>query len=333
MNLKHFGEFKFIDLIAPLCSLRKEGVIKGIGDDCAVVELDNSRYLLVTTDLMIERIHFSKSFMSPEALGRKALSINVSDIAACGGVPRDAFISIAVPEDLDIEYLQDFYRGIRQIALEHEVNVLGGDTTGSKADLVINITLTGVVKKTELLLRNNAKSGDLICITGTLGDSSAGLAILQSNASLPHAIESRLINAHCDPRAQVLEGRLLAQSGACNAAIDISDGLSSDLAHICKQSDVGATIYESKLPMSDELKAASKALNSNASNFALNGGEDYVLMAAVKLSQFVRLQTAFQENGSEIYAVGEFTDNGEMKIVLESGEVKDLVRKGWDHFR
>ncbi|MEW6114381.1 MAG: thiamine-phosphate kinase, partial [Thermodesulfobacteriota bacterium] len=185
MKLKEIGEFGFIDRIAPLGNIRAEGVVKGIGDDCAVVSIDGPDYLLVTTDLLVERVHFLMDWAPAEVIGRKALAVNLSDIAACGGLPLDAFISLAIPEGLDVEWLDGLYQGMRGLADSFRVNLLGGDTTGSKSDLVINVAVTGRVPRNEVLFRHTAREGDVIAITGPLGESAAGLDILLRKLQLP----------------------------------------------------------------------------------------------------------------------------------------------------
>ena len=145
MKLKDIGEFGFIDRIAPMGNVRPEGVVKGIGDDCAVIQVRGDEYLLVTTDLLVEKVHFLMDWAAPEIIGARALTANLSDIAACGGNPRDAFLSLAIPDHMEVEWLDAFYRGLTDLARQYQVNVLGGDTTSSKTDLVINIVVTGLV--------------------------------------------------------------------------------------------------------------------------------------------------------------------------------------------
>ena len=333
MKLKDIGEFGFIKRIAPLGSIRPEGVVKGIGDDCAVVGLDGSNYLLITTDLLVERVHFMRDWGPPEVFGEKALAVNLSDIAACGGNPRDAFISLAIPQDVDVEWLDGFYAGMTRLARVYQVNLLGGDTTNSKTDLVINVAVTGLVAKEELLLRNTARAGDVIALTGPTGLSAAGCSTLVNSLDLPVQIAQPLIQSHLKPRPHIKEGRFLAASHACTAAIDVSDGLSSDLAHLCRDSDLGALLYEKDIPVGEALIQAAHIAGSDPMDWVLNGGEDYVLLVALKaeMSEIVRRKAI--ENGFDLIVIGKFVPGRKIQIVTSRGGTEDVEPKGWDHFR
>jgi len=333
MKLSEIGEFGFIDRIAPLGAIRSEGVVKGIGDDCAVISAQGPDYLLITTDLIVEGIHFHSDWGSPEQIGARALAANLSDIAACGGVPRDAFISIAVPRKVDVEWLDAMYHGMAELARLHDVNLLGGDTTGSRNDLMINIALTGLVPCSEVLFRHTAQAGDIIVLTGPTGESGAGCEILLTKPELPEDIAERLISAHLEPRPHVQEGRLLASSGACTAAIDVSDGLSSDLGHLCADSGVGAVVYEASIPVSPDLIAAGAALGKNPLDWVMNGGEDYVLLAAVRADALDLLIAQFRSRGLPLLPIGECVPGKGMVVRGRDGIFIDLMRGGWDHFR
>ena len=198
MKLKEIGEFGFIDRIAPLGSLRAEGVVKGIGDDCAVISIGGPEHLLVTTDLLVENVHFFMHWAPPEVIGAKALTANLSDIAACGGIPRDVFISLAIPETLDVEWLDSLYRGMADIARTLDVDLLGGDTTGSKRDFAINIAVTGLVPVDEVLFRHTARSNDIIVLTGRTGESGAGLDILLGSPEMPQEVARPLLASHLE---------------------------------------------------------------------------------------------------------------------------------------
>ncbi|MBI5250106.1 MAG: thiamine-phosphate kinase [Desulfomonile tiedjei] len=333
MKLKEIGEFGFIDRIAPLGSIRASGVIKGIGDDCAVMSVPGDDYLLVTTDLLVEKVHFLLDWASPQVIGAKSLAVNLSDIAACGGEPLDAFISIAVPEYIDVEWLDGFYKGMSEIARQYGVNLLGGDTTASKGHLVINVALTGRVPVDQVLFRHTARPGDILVLTGPTGESAAGTEILLSQAALPEAIFLPLIRSHLEPRPHVSEGRFLAQSGVCNAAIDVSDGLSSDLGHICRDSGVGAVVYQDRLPQSPPLLQAASLLEKDPLSWMLHGGEDYVLLASVKSEGLQDLLASALQNGLFLIPIGETNDTGRMELIRPDDSRADLTAKGWNHFR
>jgi len=332
LRLSDIGEFGFIDRITPFGLIRPENIVQGIGDDCAVIALDGGQCLLVTTDLLVEKIHFLRSWSSPYLLGRKALAVNVSDIAACGGIPRDAFVSLAIPDDVSVEWLDALYEGLMSFAREFDINVLGGDTTRSKKDLVINIALTGLVSRDEVLLRNTARPGDVIVLTGQTGLSAAGCHLLLHDLDLPEDLASPLKTAHLDPRPHVKEGRFLVASQCCSTAIDVSDGLSSDLGHICSQSGVGALLYEDRVPITDLLRSACRQMGQDPLDWALHGGEDYVLIAAIKEDCPARLEKNARDLGIEIFPIGVLVKEKGMKIQRISGIIEELSPGGWNHF-
>jgi thiamine-monophosphate kinase len=308
-------------------------VVKGIGDDCAVISIGGNEHLLVTTDLLVERVHFFMNWASPEVIGAKALTANLSDIAACGGMPRDAFVSLAIPEAIDLEWLDGLYRGMADIARTFDVNLLGGDTTGSKSDFAINIAVTGLVPVDEVLFRHTARANDIIVLTGPTGESGAGLDILLGSSEMTHEMARPLVASHLEPRAHVREGRLLARSHACTAAIDVSDGISSDLRHICRGSGVGAVVYESQLPIGEKLSHAARTTGKDPLDWVLNGGEDYVLLAAVDPGLIEDLQKQFEAEGLDLFPIGKFVASPAMELVRIDGSRQNLNPRGWDHFR
>ncbi len=307
--------------------------MKGIGDDCAVISIGGPDHLLVTTDLLVERVHFLLDWAPSEVIGAKALTVNLSDIAACGGVPREAFISLAIPETTELEWLDGLYRGMTDVARAFDVNLLGGDTTGSMIDFTINITVTGLVPVDEVLFRHTARVDDVIVLTGSTGESGAGLDILLNSPEMSPEISRLLVASHLEPRAHVREGRLLARSRACTAAIDVSDGLSSDLGHICADSGVGAVVYEAQLPISPVLSHAGQITGKDPLDWVLNGGEDYVLLAGVKPGLIGDLQKRFEAEGLKLFPIGRFTTGPAMELVRIDGTRQDLRPRGWDHFK
>lgn len=333
MKLGEIGEFGFIRRVAPLCIARPEGVYKGIGDDCALIELNADELLLMTTDLLIERSHFKLGWTSPEDLGSKSLAVNISDIAACGGVPREAFVSLAIPNKIKVEWLDRFYDGLTGLAKVFDINVLGGDTASSKADLMINIALTGLVQKNQALLRSSARPGDSVCLIGVLGESAAGLRILASGLRKNTPAQADLIRSHLRPTPLVKEGRLLAESGLCTALIDVSDGLSADLNHLCEQSGVGAIILEDQIPISKKLLEVFPDSKKRIMKFILHGGEDYALLAAIRTEGLTELKSRLKEIGSVMRVIGKFTDDSGHIFLNSNGKLTDLQPLGWDHFK
>jgi thiamine-monophosphate kinase len=333
MNLRDIGEFGFIDRMARGSVVKPERVIKAIGDDAAAYRIPAGEVALLTTDLLIERIHFLRKATSGYNLGYKSLAVNLSDIAAMGAAAHHAFVSIGIPDDCRVEFLDDVYRGMKELAAEHEVNILGGDTTGSKTDLVINIAVAGFAPKNELMSRSGAKNGDAICLTGTVGDSRAGLHFIMNNIKPQTAENQRLVQAHLLPKPYLHEGRFLASTGAVHAAIDVSDGLSSDLGHILKESHAGARIYADKIPVSPPLHSFCERVAKDPVEFALAGGEDYVLACTVDAKKAESLAIQYERKfGERLYITGADTDSAGIELIYASGESKKIAQTGWDHF-
>ncbi len=333
-RLKDIGEFGFINRITPGCLLRKDRVVKAIGDDAAAFYSPPGQLNLVTTDLLVERVHFLRDATSGYNLGYKALAVNLSDIAAMGGTPAEAFVSIAIPEDCSLEYLDDLYRGMRDLARRSNVNILGGDTTGSKQDLVINIAVNGSVAEEEMLCRDGAGSGDVICTAGFLGDSRAGLDLILNGIDADSADRKKLFQSHVLPRPCLAEGRFLASNRGVTSAIDVSDGLSSDLNHLCEQSGTGARIFSERIPVSPELANFCSEFGYDPVDFALAGGEDYTLLFTVSSERIDELESAFRDAfGTAPHNIGSMTDTGEMELVTDDGESVPLRASGWNHFK
>lgn len=334
MKLKDIGEFGFIERISRGCLIRPEGIVKGIGDDAAVIRTEKNQMTLVTTDLMVERIHFLRDATSGYNLGYKALAVNLSDIAAMGGTAENAFVSIAVPADCSVDYLEDVYRGMKSLAMEFGVNILGGDTTASISDLIINLTVTGTALETGALFRDTAQVGDVILTDGFLGDSRAGLHLMLNHieADKPH-LES-LVMAHFLPRPRLPEGRFLAGRPGVHAAIDVSDGLSSDLGHILRASDVGARLFAERIPTSPALKRFCRERSLDPVDYALAGGEDYALIVTVAPEETDRILQDFNDTFQRpLYRIGEITAAKIFELVPSTGERRSIVPSGWDHFK
>lgn len=334
MNLKEIGEFGFIRSISRGCVIRPENIIKAIGDDAAAFSGPAGEVTLVTTDLLVERIHFVRKATTGFNLGYKSLAVNLSDIAAMGGTAREAFISLAVPQDCQVAYLQDMYDGIKALAAEYGVNLLGGDTTSSTQDLIINIAVIGAVAENELLARDAAKIGDSIYTTGYLGDSRAGLHLILKGIAADTQALKALFNAHILPRPHLREGRFLATQAGVHATIDVSDGLSSDLGHIVAESRVGARIYADRLPISPQLILFCERFQFDPVAYALAGGEDYTLLVTVAPEQATQVEKNYLGTFKQpLYCLGEITSGGQMELVEADGEVKALAHTGWDHFK
>lgn len=297
------GEFGLIEAVKKMIKLDRT-VIKGIGDDTAVLSFSKNRCLLLTSDMLIEDIHFNRR-MNPFAIGHKALSCSISDIAAMGGIPKNAIISIGIPRDLKISFVNKLYQGITQTAKSFKINIVGGDTNSSQK-IVIDVALLGEAQKNNLTLRSKAKVGDSIFVTGKLGGS------LKSGKHLSFL-----------PRLK--ESRKLVSNYKINSMIDISDGLIQDLSHILKESNKGAIIYERNIP-----------INKNSSlNNALYDGEDFELLFTLPEKDAFRLKNDIAKGKIKFYLseIGKITNNkNKIEIINKKGFKRPLTIKGFRHF-
>lgn len=308
-------------------------VILGIGDDCAAISLDGSDYLLWTMDTLVEGVHFDLSYTPLEKLGWKALAVNLSDIAAMGGEPRYALLSLGWPPRRDRSGALTLADGLARAAREYGVAVIGGDTVASPGGLAVTLTLTGVVDAAQMLRRAGAQAGDLVYVTGTLGEAAAGLEILKRGVEMDRGLKEPLIEAHLAPRPQLQAGRVLAREGLATALIDLSDGVATDLSHLCRASGVGARIRGAAVPISAGLAAAAPLLGRDPVQLALTGGEDYQLLFTCPPALAASLPRAFSQAGlAPPQALGEIVAGAGVILVTEEGEV-DISGRGYDHFR
>jgi thiamine-monophosphate kinase len=260
--------------------------------------------------------------------------VNLSDIAAMGGTAREAFVSIAIPDGCELAYLEDIFQGMKTLARQHAVNILGGDTTFSRSDLVISVAVYGVVAENEMLTRAAARPGDVIFCTGCLGDSRAGLHLILESLPVDAPELQALLDAHRRPEPHLREGRLLASMPGVHAAIDISDGLSSDLGHVVEESRAGARIYAARLPVSGHLQFFCRRFGRSALDYALSGGEDYSLLLTAAAAEGDRIADAFLTAfGRPLYAIGEITDTMRMELMDDAGTITPITPTGWDHFK
>lgn len=331
MNLKDLGEFELIRRFTPLFSSHLPKGVEGIGDDCAVIPHDATHSFLVTTDLLVENTHFIKEQIPPADLGYKCLSVNLSDIAAMGGKPRYAFLSMALPTETAVDWIDAFTAGFAKLAAETGVLVLGGDTTRSTL-VTMNVLIIGDIDTSKIKRRSQAKPGDIICCTGELGDSGGGLKILLENLPRCEAAEP-LIQAHFRPHAQLKEGFWLAQHTSVHAMMDISDGLASDMRRIMEESACGAHIQVDQLPISSNLKHASAIFHWEAEELALTAGEDYALLLTVDPGEFSQLQKAYFEHFKRpLYPIGTITQGSELLYTFK-GSRYHPEGSGFDHFK
>jgi len=333
MTLNAVGEFGFIKKISRGCLIRPENVIKPIGDDAAAFTVAPNLVSLITTDLLVERIHFIRNSISGFDLGYKSLAVNLSDIAAMGGNACEAFVSIAIPPDCSLKYLEAFYEGMKSLAARFDVNILGGDTTGSKDDLIINVAVHGTVDRSQILSRDAACPGDIIVSSGYLGDSKAGLYLILNNIPADTEDLQALYRAHVLPDPHLHEGRFLASQPGAHAGIDVSDGLSSDLGHIAEESQVGATLYSDKIPISGSLLKFCSRYGYDPVDYALSGGEDYTLLCTIAPESAEETAARFQaEFKRPLFLIGEISEKRGLKITYPDGSSKPITPTGWNHF-
>jgi thiamine-monophosphate kinase len=309
------------------------GVILGIGDDCAVLAGDGADYLLWTVDTLVEGVHFDLAFTSLSQLGWKSLTVNLSDIAAMAGDPGPALLSLGWPPDRDRRGALEFAAGLAQAAREYGTAVIGGDSVASPGGLIITVTLMGRVPAAQLLRRAGAQIGDLIFVTGPLGEAAAGLEILRQGLDLAPDLKEALTEAHLRPRPHLQAGRLLAQEGLATALIDTSDGVATDLYHICRASGVGARIPAAAVPISPRVQAAAPHLGRDPLDLALTGGEDYLLLFTCSPGKAARLPASFARAGlAAPLPLGRIIPGDRVLLSTPAGDV-DISGKGYDHFR
>jgi len=309
------------------------GVILGIGDDCAALAGNGPDCLLWTIDTLVEGVHFDLAYTSLAQLGWKSLTVNLSDIAAMGGDPGPALLSLGWPPARDRREALAFAAGLAQAAREYGVAVIGGDTVASPGGLIVTVTLTGRVPADQMLRRSGAGIGDLIFVTGPLGEAAAGLKILRQGLDLPQELQEALTEAQLRPRPHLRAGRLLAQEGLATALIDTSDGIATDLYHICRASGVGARIPAAAVPVSPRVTAAAPHLNCDPLDLALFGGEDYLLLFTAKPAVAKRLPASFSRAGlTAPHPLGRIVTGDRVVLATSAGEV-DISGQGYDHFR
>ncbi|MBW2989141.1 thiamine-phosphate kinase [Candidatus Woesearchaeota archaeon] len=312
MKLSQIGEFGIIDRIYK--PVRDKDVIKGIGDDCAVLRM-GGKTIVITTDTIVDGDHFSLRYFSPEQAGMKAIEINVSDIGSMGGIPKYALVSLVLPKDLDVKVIDGIYRGMRKSCRKHGAEIIGGNITHGK-QLTIDIDMIGEVKKENLCLRGDAKPGDFILVTGDLGSSTAGLNLFLKGVKGFESVKKK----HLEPKAKLHKVRPFLKH--INAMIDISDGLASEVTHICEQSRTGAIIFKDNIPIKDDTRMAAEKAGKDALDYALYGGEDFELAFTVSEENLGKAKG---------FLVGEITKRKGVYL-YSNGKEEKVKKRGYDHF-
>lgn len=331
--------------------IKNESTLKGVGDDCAVLHYPDSE-VLVTTDMLMDGVHFDLTYIDLQHLGYKSAMVNISDIFAMNGTPRQLTVSIALSKRFKVEDMEEFYSGLRMACDKWGVDIVGGDTTSSYTGLAISITCIGEARKEDIVYRNGAKDTDLICVTGDLGAAYMGLQLLEREKSVyyqqvdearkkndKHALEELkgfqpdfagkeyLLQRQLQTEAR---GDIIARFRELNirptAMMDISDGLSSELMHICKQSNCGCRIYEKNIPIDYQTAVMAEELNMNVTTCALNGGEDYELLFTVPIGDHEKIQQM-----DNVKLIGHITrpELGQMLVTRDNQEF-ELKAQGWN---
>jgi thiamine-monophosphate kinase len=304
----------------------------GIGDDAAAIAWDG-RTLLLTTDTLLEDVHFRRATATLRDVGAKALAVNVSDIAAMGGEPRYALLALALPPSVTVAEVDELYDGLEEVAARHGVVLVGGDTCAAPGGIVLSVTLVGAVEGAPLR-RSGARPGDAILVTGSLGASAAGLAALERGGDgLPPEPRTAVLQAHRRPMARVAEGRLIHASGAATAMIDLSDGLATDLGHVAAESGVGARVDVDAVPVSDAARTVARALGADPVAWAVSGGEDYELLFTAPAARAPELaRTVADRTGTPVHVIGAVRPAGEGVQFVDGTGRPVAVRPGFDHF-
>ena len=350
-DISKLGEFGLIHHLTDNIKIKNESTLKGVGDDCAVLHYPDSE-VLVTTDMLMEGVHFDLTYIDLQHLGYKSAMVNISDIFAMNGTPRQLTVSIALSKRFKVEDMEEFYSGLRMACDKWGVDIVGGDTTSSYTGLAISITCIGEARKEDIVYRNGAKDTDLICVTGDLGAAYMGLQLLEREKSVyyqqvdearkkndKHALEELkgfqpdfagkeyLLQRQLQTEAR---GDIIARFRELNirptAMMDISDGLSSELMHICKQSNCGCRIYEKNIPIDYQTAVMAEELNMNVTPCALNGGEDYELLFTVPIGDHEKIQQM-----DNVKLIGHITrpELGQMLVTRDNQEF-ELKAQGWN---
>jgi thiamine-monophosphate kinase len=307
-------------------------VLVGIGDDAAVLEAGAGQ-LVLTSDMLVEGVHFERAWMSARDVGFKAASVNLSDLAAMAASPRHCLVSLGLPTPVDPAWVMEFFAGLQEACEEHGVSVVGGDLDRASA-VVVSVTMTGEVSPGKAVLRSGALGGDAIAVTGFLGAAAGGLAVARASkrgvAGAPWA--RAVARAFARPTARVAEAQVLASAGA-HAMMDISDGLASDLPRMCEASGVGAQLHTDELPVSEELRRGADTLGLDPIAVALSGGEDYELLVAIPSEALVAAAAELRERfGLPLTSVGRFTRARSVTVLGADDAERPLEPRGWDHF-
>ncbi len=335
-SISELGEFGLIDHLTKNFKIDQKTTVKGIGDDAAVLACKSSEEIVITTDLLVEGVHFDLSYMPLKHLGYKAVIVNLSDVYAMNAEATQITVSIGVSNRFPVEALEELYEGIHTAAKYYNIDVVGGDTTSSRTGLIISITAIGRIAKGKAVYRNTAKENDLLVVTGDLGAAYLGLQILERekkvfevNPKSQPDLEAYtyLIERHLKPEARKDIPKLLSDLKVVpTSMIDISDGLSSEIIHICKGSNVGCNLYEDKIPLDQQVISTCEEFKLDSTTIALSGGEDYELLFTVKAEDYPKIK-----GNPNLTVIGHITNENEgMNLITRANTKIPLIARGWN---
>lgn len=339
MKVDEIGEFGLIERLTKDFPPQNPSTVKGVGDDCAVMDYGDKQ-VVATTDMLLEGVHFDLTYVPLKHLGYKSAMVNISDVCAMNATPTQMLVSIGVSSRFGVEQLEELYSGIYLACERAGVDVVGGDTCASLNGLTISITCMGVVEKGKAVMRSGAKENDLICVTGDLGAAYMGLQLLEREKKIflesgdpdfqpDFAGKEYIIERQLKPEACIDTVKFLKEKGVVpTAMMDVSDGLSSELLHICKESGVGCAVYEEKIPIDYVTASMAEEFNMNLTTAAINGGEDYELLFTVPLSDYDKVKDL-----EGVHIIGHITDaNSGRFLITRDGQAIEIKAQGWKAF-
>lgn len=330
MLIGELGEEALLTQLRSLFAVTSTGVPVGVGDDAAVIDIPPGRQMVWSTDILVEGIHFLTPWQTARQLGRKCLAVNLSDIVAMGAVPGYALLTLALPPDTRVDFVLELCQGLCDLAVEEGIAVIGGDSSSSIEGMIISVTVGGLVPADEAVLRSGAAPEDAILVTGYLGSAAGGLKLLEQEAA--PEVYPELIASFREPRCLSPVAQAAVAAGV-TAMTDISDGLSTDLSHLCQESGVGARIYRSRLPVHPQMSTAAESLGWDLESMVLGGGEDYGLLFTFPVASAEdAARHIAQSSGVKVTVIGEITTGRDITIINLDGKILPLAAQGYDHF-
>jgi thiamine-monophosphate kinase len=336
-ELSSLGEFGLIKHLTQFIELKNESSVKGVGDDAAVIDY-KGKQTVVTTDMLVEGVHFDLAYVPMKHLGYKAISVNLSDIYAMNAAPKQVTVSLGISSRFSVEAIEELYAGMFLACEKHKVDIVGGDTTSSKSGLIISITALGEADPENIIYRNTAKEGDLLCVTGDLGAAYIGLQLLEREKQI--FLENPQIQPDLEGNDYIIERQLKPEARKDipvlleklevkpTAMIDVSDGLASEILHICTDSGIGCNLYEEKIPIDPSAYNTAREFNLDPTVCALSGGEDYELLFTIDQSDFPKIKA-----NPDITVIGHMTNKKEgVNLITKAGTSTPITAQGWDAF-